>query len=79
MAQLMPLSLTVSCFSKIQIGFTFLVPAHSGNPKKGLLNVCVCVCVCGVKKEGGSVAEWLACWTQAQKGSGSNHSRDAVG
>jgi len=28
---------------------------------------------------GGSVAEWLACWTQAQKGSGSNSSRDAVG
>ena len=28
MAQLMPLPLTVSCFSKIQIGFTFLVPAH---------------------------------------------------
>ena len=28
MAQLMPLSLTVSCFSKIQIGFTFLVPAY---------------------------------------------------
>jgi len=28
MAQLMPLSLTVSCFSKIQIGLTFLVPAH---------------------------------------------------
>ena len=27
-AQLMPLPLTVSCFSKIQIGFTFLVPAH---------------------------------------------------
>ena len=35
MAQLMPLPLTVSCFSKIQIAFTFLVP----------LNVCVCVCV----------------------------------
>jgi len=32
MAQLMPLSLTVSCFSKIQIGFTFLVPAHLGSP-----------------------------------------------
>jgi len=31
MAQLMPLPLTVSCFSKIQIGFTFLVPAHPGN------------------------------------------------
>jgi len=28
---------------------------------------------------GGSVAEWLACWTQAQKVPGSNHSRDAVG
>ena len=27
MAQLMPLPLTASCFSKIQIGFTFLVPA----------------------------------------------------
>ena len=28
---------------------------------------------------GGSVAEWLACWTQAQKGLGSNRNRDAVG
>jgi len=25
-----------------------------------------------------SVAEWLACWTQAQKGPGSNRRRDAV-
>jgi len=32
MAQLMPLPLTVSCFSKIQIGFTFLVPADQGSP-----------------------------------------------
>jgi len=40
MAQLMPLPLTVSCFSKIQIGFTFLVPAHLDSPKKGLLNEC---------------------------------------
>ena len=32
MAQLMPRPLTVSCFSKIQIGFTFLVPAHPGSP-----------------------------------------------
>ena len=31
-AQLMPLPLTVSCFSKIQIGFAFLVPAHLGSP-----------------------------------------------
>ena len=39
MAQLMPLPLTVSCFSKIQIGFTVLVPAHPGSPIK---RVCVC-------------------------------------
>ena len=32
MAQLMPLPLTVSCSSKIQIGFTFLVPAYPGCP-----------------------------------------------
>ena len=38
MAQLMPLPLTVSCFSKIQIGFTFLVPAHPGSLGKGPLN-----------------------------------------
>jgi len=30
----MPLPLTVSCFSKIQIGFTFLVPADLGSPGK---------------------------------------------
>jgi len=47
MAQLMPLPLTVSCFSKIQIGFTFLVPAHPGSPGQGAVKrVCVCVCVC---------------------------------
>ena len=34
MAHLIPLPLTVSCFSKIQIGFTFLVPAHPGGPGK---------------------------------------------
>ena len=34
MAQLMPLPLTVSCSSKIQIGFTFLVPAYLGSPGK---------------------------------------------
>jgi len=32
MAQLMPLPLTVSCFSKILIGFTFLVRAHPSSP-----------------------------------------------
>ena len=45
MAQLMPLPLTVSCLSKIQIGFTFLVLAHLGSPRKRPLNVCVCVSV----------------------------------
>ena len=46
MAQQMPLPLTVSCFSKIQIGFTFLVPAHPGSPGKGAVKrVCVCVTV----------------------------------
>jgi len=34
MAQSMPLPLTVSCFSKIQIGFALLVPAHPGSPGK---------------------------------------------
>ena len=47
MAQLMPLPLTVSCFTKIQIGFTFLVPAHLGSPgKRDVKRMCVCVCVC---------------------------------
>jgi len=47
MAQLIPLPLTVSCFSKIQIGFIFLVPAHPGSPgKRAVKRVCVCVCVC---------------------------------
>ena len=42
MAQLMPLLLTVSSFRKIQIGFTFLVPAHLGSPrKKAVKRVCV--------------------------------------
>jgi len=41
----MPLPLTVSCFRKIQIGFTFLVPAYSGSPgQKAAKRVCVCVC-----------------------------------
>jgi len=44
MAQLMPQPLTVSCFSKMQIGFAFLVPAHPGSPgKRAVKLVCVCV------------------------------------
>ena len=49
MAQLMPLPLTVSCFSKIYIGFTFVVVAYPRSPGKGPLNGCVCV--------------WLVSWT----------------
>jgi len=50
-AQLMPLPLTFSCFSEIQIGSTFLVPAHLGSPgKRAVKRVCVfvfsCVFVC---------------------------------
>ena len=45
-AQLMPLPLTVSCFGKIQIGFTFLVPAHPGGPgQRAVKWVCVCMYV----------------------------------
>ena len=47
-AQLMPLPLTVSRFSKIQIGFTFLVPAYPGSPgERSVKRVCVCVCGAG--------------------------------
>ena len=49
MAQLMPLPLTVSCFSEIQIGFNFLVLAHPDSPGQRAVKrarVCVCVCVC---------------------------------
>jgi len=56
MTQLMPLPPTVSCFSKMQIGITFLVPAHPGSPGQRAIKrarvracvrvVCVCVCVC---------------------------------
>ena len=69
MAQLMPLPLTVSCFSKIQIGFTFLVPAHPGSPgKRAVKRVCVMFvdkvhgCVVGgtevVVKSFWSVSQW---------------------
>ena len=46
MAQPMPLPLTVSCFSKVQIGVTFLVPAYLGSPGKGPLNWLCVLCVC---------------------------------
>ena len=67
MAQLMPL--TVSCSSKIQIGFTFLVLAYPGCPGKEAVKwlcVCVCVCVCYllahvVCRAGCKVCEMVRC------------------
>jgi len=59
MAQLMPLPLTVSCFSKIQIGFTFLVPAHPGSHGQGTLNGCVCVCVLVTNMSCAKMAKWF--------------------
>jgi len=46
MAQLIPLPLTVSCFSKIQIGLPFWYRLTHVVMVKGPLNGCVCVCVC---------------------------------
>jgi len=44
MAQQMPLPLTVSCFSKLQIGFTFLVLAHPGSPgQRAVKRVCTTI------------------------------------
>jgi len=44
-AQLMPLLLTDTCFSKIQIGLPFWYRLTRVVPEKGPLNRCVCVCV----------------------------------
>ena len=45
MAQLMPPPLTVSCFSKIQIGLPFWYRPTRAVLEKGPLNGSVCVCV----------------------------------
>ena len=47
-AQLMPLPLTVSCFSKIQIGLLFWYWPTWVVPGKGPLNVCVCVWITAI-------------------------------
>ena len=47
MSQLMPLPVTVSCFSIVQIGFAFLVLADPSSPgQRAVKRVCVCVSVC---------------------------------
>jgi len=61
MAQLMPLPLIVSCFSKIQIGFTFLVLAYPNSPGIGPLNGCVCVTVISVQNESNVTSDGDIC------------------
>jgi len=56
-AQLMPLPLTVSCLSKIQIGFTFLAPAHPGSAGERAVKQ---VCVCDKKLATQNQKKWLA-------------------
>ena len=64
-AKLMPLPLTVSCFSKIQIGFTFLVPAHPGSPGKRAVKWYV-VCVVLVLNAGRPIRYVLpVLWTSS--------------
>jgi len=73
-AQLIPLPLTVSCFSKIQIGFTFLVPAHPASPgQRAIKQVCVWVRWSGSIRYGAESYWWhcsavggAVCWCQAE-------------
>ena len=75
MFQLMPLPLTVSCFSKIQIGVTFLVLAHLGSPgQRAVKRLFVCLllsikpsvlwrCWLGSRKGIRPVKNWVVeCW-----------------
>ena len=64
MAQLMLLPLNVSCFSKIQIGFIFLVLAHPGSPgKRAVKRVCVCV----IRLANGGLIGNFVCLTTLKK------------
>jgi len=47
-----PADATASCFSKIQIGFTFLVPAHPGSPGKRAVDLFT---------SGVSASTWVSC------------------
>ena len=56
----MPLPLTVSCFSEIQTGFTFLVPAHTGSPgQRAVKRACVCVCVTAKAERTERENDWI--------------------
>jgi len=57
----MPVPLNVSRFSKIQIGFTFPVPARPGSPgQRAVKPVCVCVLRTGIywQRIAGNEREW---------------------
>jgi len=63
-AQLMPLPLTVSCFSKIQTGFTFLVPAHLGSPgQRAVKRACMCVVCSWPQSHASLIVSYLPMWT----------------
>ena len=81
MAQLMLMPLTVSCFSKIQFGFTFLAPAYPGSPgQRAVKRVCVCTCTFSAltllvgwqeghpacNEQSGGVLAWLSVWSEVQ-------------
>jgi len=56
------------------------IPAFTPAEADTRLSDCVsCIGTLSFAMSAGSVAEWLACWTQAQEGLGSNRSRDDVG
>jgi len=63
MTQLMPLPLTISCSSKIQIGFTFLVQAHLGSAGQRAVKR-VCMCVCYLEKNAFSGLTLLVGWQE---------------
>ena len=69
MAQLMPLPLTVSCFNKIQIGFTFLVPAHPDSPGHRAIKR---VCTCNILIVGSWVVLLISVGCYLQKNAGKN-------
>jgi len=68
----MPLPLTVSCSSKIQIGFTFLVPAYPGCPGKEAVKWLLLLLLGrqeghpACKKLSFGVLAWLSAWSEVQ-------------
>jgi len=58
-----PLPLTVSCFSKIQIGFTFWYRLTWVVPEKGPLNGCVCYGESKQSEDALSMPEWTERWS----------------